>query len=165
MTKLLSLLSWMTGTYSGKLAASFLVSMLPIIELRGGVPLAVGMGLSPQVAIPLCVVANMIPIIPAILLIEHFLHWMRHHGRYLRKLALWLEQRVRRNQDVLDKYAWLGLMILTAIPLPGTGAWTASMLAGLADVPVRKAFPAIALGVVIAAAIMSVLSYGVAAVV
>ena len=105
MTKLLSLLSWMTGTYSGKLAASFLVSMLPIIELRGGVPLAVGMGLSPQVAIPLCVVANLIPIIPAILLIEHILQWMRHHGRYLRKLALWLEQRVRRNQDVLDKYA------------------------------------------------------------
>ena len=157
--------TWLTATYAGKLAASSFVSMLPIIELRGGVPLAVGMGLPPKVAIPLCVVSNLVPIVPAILLIEHILHWMRHHGKYLRSLALWLEKHVRRNQDVLDRYAWLGLMILTAIPLPGTGAWTASMLAGLADVPVRKAFPAIALGVVIAAAIMSVLSYGVAAVV
>ena len=165
MSILHSFWTWLTATYAGKLAASCFVSMLPIIELRGGVPLAVGMGLPPKVAIPLCVVSNFVPIIPAILFIEQLLRWMRQRGKLLRSIALWLEQRVLKHQDVLDKYAWLGLMILTAIPLPGTGAWTASMLAGLANVPIRKAFPAIALGVVIAAVIMSVLSYGVAAVV
>ena len=156
---------WLTKTFAGKIVASFFVSMLPVVELRGGVPLAVGMGLPPQVAIPLCVLANMIPIIPVIVCIQHILRWMRHHGKHLRRAAILLELRVKRNRKVLDRYAWLGLMILTAVPIPGTGAWTASMLAGLTGVRIRYAFPAIALGVVIASFLMGVLSYGVAAVV
>ncbi len=156
---------WLTGSFAGKIVASFFVSMIPVVELRAGVPLAVGMGLEPQVAIPLCMLSNMIPIIPVIVCIQHILRWMRHHGKRMRRAAILLERRVKRNRKLLDRYAWVGLMILTAIPVPGTGAWTASMLAGLTGVRIRYAFPAIALGVVIAAFIMGILSYGVAAVV
>lgn len=157
--------TWLTGSFTGKIVASFCVSMLPVVELRGGVPLAVGMGLAPQIAIPLCVLANMIPIIPVIVLIQHILRWMRHHGKTMRRMAILLQWRVTRNRKFLDRYAWMGLMLLTAIPIPGTGAWTASMLAGLTGVRIRYAFPAIAMGVVLAALIMGILSYGVAAVV
>jgi uncharacterized membrane protein len=136
--------------------------MLPVVELRGGVPLAVGMGLEPQIAIPLCVLANMIPIIPVIVCIQHILRWMRHHGKTMRRFAILLQWRVTRHRKVLDRYAWMGLMLLTAIPIPGTGAWTASMLAGLTGVRIRYAFPAIAMGVVLASLIMGILSYGVA---
>ncbi|MCD8141837.1 MAG: small multi-drug export protein, partial [Clostridiales bacterium] len=76
-----------------------------------------------------------------------------------------LERRANKHRDVLDKYAWMGLVILTAVPLPGTGAWTSSLLAALTGVRLKHAFPAIALGVVIAAVVIGTLSYGVAALV
>lgn len=158
-----SLWAWLTGSFAGKIAASMLVSMLPVIELRAGVPIAVGLGLEPSVALPVCAFANMLPIVPVMVCIQHVLRWARHHGSLMQKAACWLENRVNRHRDVLDRYAWLGLVILTAVPLPGTGAWTSSMLAGLTGVRIRYALPAISLGVVIAGIIMSVLSYGVAA--
>jgi uncharacterized membrane protein len=155
---------WLTSSYFGKVLASLLVSMLPVVELRGGIPIAVGLGLDPHVAIPVCIFANIIPIIPVILLVKHVFHWVSKLGPTGKRMVDWMERRVNRNRDILDKYAWVGLVILTAIPAPGTGAWTASMLAGLTDVRIKHAFPAIALGVVIAALIVGILSYGVAAV-
>lgn len=157
--------TWLTGSYAGKVIASVLVCFVPGIELRGGIPLAVSLGLSPHEALPVCVFANCLIIVPVMLCIQHVFRWMRHHGRRLRAFALWAENRVNKHRNVLDKYAWMGLFLLTAIPLPGTGAWTASMLAGLTGVRIRYAFPAIAAGVIGAAIIMGTLSYGVAAVI
>ncbi len=162
---LTSLWTWLTSSFVGKIAASLFVSMLPVIELRGGIPIAVGLGLAPHVAIPVCVVGNIIPILPVLLLIRHMFAWMRLRGHLLRKFVGFLERKVEKNRPILDKYAWLGLVILTAVPIPGTGAWTASMVAGVAGVRFKHAVPSIALGVVIAAVIIGVLSYGVAAVV
>lgn len=159
-----SLWVWVTATYPGKIAASVFVSMLPIVELRGGIPIAVGLGLEPRVAIPVCVLGNIIPILPVLLVIRQLFRWMRSFSPWTARLVGMLERRVNKHRDVLDKYAWMGLAVLTAIPLPGTGAWTAAMLAGLAGVRFRQAVPAISLGVACAAAIMSVLSYGVAAI-
>lgn len=156
---------WLTSTYAGKIAASMFVSMLPVIELRAGLPIAVGLGLEPKIAIPVCAIANMLPIPFILLFVQGVFRWMRRHGAFLGKIVDFFENKANKNRDVLDKYAWLGLTILTAIPLPGTGAWTASLLAALAGVRFKHAVPSIMLGVVIAAAIMSVVSYGVAAVI
>lgn len=165
ITFFLSLWDWLTSTFVGKIAASLFVSMVPLIELRGGIPIAVGLGLDPHIAIPVCVVGNIVPVIPILLVIRRLFWWMRHQGRGMQKLVEWMERRVNKHRDVLDKYAWMGLVILTAIPFPGTGAWTSSMLAGLTGMRFKHAIPAIALGVIIAAVIMSVVSYSVAAVV
>lgn len=157
--------TWLTSTFAGKIAASMFVSMLPVIELRAGLPIAVGLGLDPKIAIPVCVIANCIPIPFILLFVQAVFRWMRRHGRLLGQIVDFFENKANKNRDVLDKYAWLGLTILTAIPLPGTGAWTASLLAALAGVRFKHAVPSIVLGVFIAAGIMSVVSYGVAAVI
>lgn len=157
--------TWLTSTFAGKIAASAFVSMLPVIELRGGLPIAVGLGLDPKVAIPVCVVANCLPVPFILLFVQAVFRWMRRHGSFLGKVVDFFENKANKNRDVLDKYAWLGLTILTAIPLPGTGAWTASLLAAIAGVRFKHAVPSVILGVFIAAGIMSVVSYGVAAVI
>lgn len=157
--------AWLISTFPGKIVASFFVSMLPVIELRGGIPIAVGLGLSPRVAIPVCIIANIIPIIPILLFVKVVFRWMRSWGPKFANLVDKLEAKGNKHRDVLDKYAWMGLVILTAVPLPGTGAWTASLLAALTGVRIKHAFPAIALGVVIAACVIGVLSYGVAAII
>ncbi len=156
---------WVTSTFGGKLAASLFVSMLPVIELRGGIPIAVGLGLAPRVAIPVCVLGNILPIVPVILFIKAVFAKMRQWGGFFASLVDKLERKANKHRDVLDKYAWMGLVLLTAVPLPGTGAWTSSLLAALTGIRLKHAFPAIALGVVIAAVVIGTLSYGVAALV
>lgn len=158
-----SLWVWLTSTFAGKIIASCFVSMLPVFEIRGGIPIATGLGLAPRIAIPLCVLANCIPVIPILILMNHILLWMRSCGGILSKFANWLERKANKHRDLLDKYAWFGLFLLTALPLPGTGAWTASLLASLARVRMRMAAPAIMGGVVTAGAIVSFVSYGIAA--
>lgn len=158
-----TLYAWITSTLVGKIAVSAFVSMLPVIELRGGIPIAVGLGLSPKIALLVCVLANCVPIVPVLLLFRYLLKLLQGFGGIFARLANWLETRTIRHQDVLDKYAWFGLFVLTAIPLPGTGAWTASMLAALAGVRMKKAAPAIIAGVLAAGAIVGFVSYGVAA--
>lgn len=156
--------AWLTSSFAGKIVASMLVSMMPVIELRAGLPIAVGLGLAPKVAIPVCVIANCIPIPFILIFVKAVFGWMRKHGEFLGKIVDFFEKKADKNRDKLDKYAWLGLTILTAIPLPGTGAWTASLVAALAGVRFKHAVPSIILGVIIAAAIMGTLSYGVAAI-
>jgi uncharacterized membrane protein len=158
-----SLWTWITSTLAGKIIVSCLVSMLPVVELRAGIPIAVGLGLSPKVAIPICVLSNCVPIVPVLMLMRRVLHGLHHRNGVLARFGDWLEGHVNRHRDVLDKYAGFGLFLLTAIPLPGTGAWTASMLASLTQVKVEQAAPAIIAGVLAAGAIVSCVSYGVAA--
>lgn len=155
--------AWLTSALPGKVAASCFVSMLPVFELRGGIPIATGLGLAPRLAVPLCVLANCVPVLPILILMNHILRWMRSCGGILSRFAGWLELKANRHRDLLDKYAWFGLFLLTALPLPGTGAWTASLLAALARVRMRYAAPAIVAGVITAGAVVSVVSYGIAA--
>ena len=147
---------WVTSTLVGKIVASGFISMLPLVELRAGIPIAVGLGLEPRIAILTCIVANILPI-PFIIL--------RKWSATFEKLISKVEAKAYKHQDMIDKYAAMGLFILTAIPLPGTGAWTASLLATLMDMRLSRAFFPIALGVVGAGTIMAILSYGIAALV
>ena len=150
-------------TFWGKIVLTLLVSMVPVIELRGAIPLAVGNGLAPNVAIPVAVLGNMIPIPFIILFIRQIFAWMKKHLPKLNRLVEKLEEKGKSKKDVIEKGAFWGLFLLVAIPLPGTGAWTGALIAAMMNLRLKVALPAIFLGVIGAGAIVAFVSYGVAA--
>ena len=149
-------------TFIGKIIVTFFISMVPVIELRGAIPVATGMGLSPWVAIPVAIVGNLIPIPFIILFIKKIFAWMRKVSPKLNKIVDKMEAKAEKNKEKVLKYAFWGLVIFVAIPLPGTGAWTGALVAAMLDMPLKKAFPCIVLGVLIAGAIVAFVSYGAA---
>ncbi len=155
--------TWFTETLIGKVLTTIFVSMVPIIELRGAIPIGVGMGLDLVPTILLCIVGNMIPVPFIILFIRHIFAWMRKLSPKLDALVVKLENKAYSKKDMIDKYKILGLYILVAIPLPGTGAWTGSLVAAIFDIRLKRAFPAIFAGVVTAGLIIGLLTGGVVA--
>ena len=151
-------------TAVGKIIVTFFVSMVPVIELRGAIPIATGMGLSPFVAIPIAMVGNLVPIPFIILFIKKIFAWMRRVSPKLNKVVDKMEAKAEKNKAKVLRYAFWGLVLFVAIPLPGTGAWTGALVAAMIDMPLKKAFPCIALGVIIAGIIISFVSYGAAAI-
>ena len=139
---------------------TFATAMVPVLELRGAIPVGVAAGLSPAVACVVSVLGNMAPVPFILLLIRRIFDWLRGTAWFGPKIA-WLERRAHLKGRVVRKYRLPGLIILVAIPLPGTGAWTGALVAALLDIRMRHAVPAIFLGVVIAGAIVTVLTYGV----
>ncbi len=131
----------------------FLVSMLPVVELRGAIPLGVLMDMNPWLLFALTVIGNILPV-PFIILCARPIVNFCLRTRFLRPLGNWLENKVKKNSDKIVKYEVWGLFIFVAIPLPGTGAWTGALLAALMDLRLKKAFPCIALGVATAGVIM-----------
>jgi len=150
-------------TFIGKIIVTLFVSMVPIIELRGAIPIATGMQLSPWVAIPVAIVGNLLPIPFIILFIKKIFAWMRKVSPKLNKVVDKMEAKAEKNKEKVLKYAFWGLVIFVAIPLPGTGAWTGALVAAMLDMPLKKAFPSIVLGVLGAGIIISFASYGAAA--
>ncbi|MBQ3054116.1 MAG: small multi-drug export protein [Clostridia bacterium] len=141
----------------------FLVSMIPIVELRGAIPAGVALGINPIILCIMCIIGNMIPI-PFILL------FIRPIFNALKKTKMFnfikkLEDRALNKSESVRKKSFLGLMIFVAIPLPGTGAWTGALIAALLNMRFKKALPAIFVGVVIAGILVTVacelLKYGV----
>jgi uncharacterized membrane protein len=139
--------------------------MVPIIELRGAIPIATGMGLSPFIAIPIAIAGNLLPVPFIILFIKKIFAWMRKVSPKLNSIVDKMEAKAEKNKDKVLKYAFWGLFLFVAIPLPGTGAWTGSLIAAMLDMPLKKAFPSIALGVLGAGIIISFVSYGAAAII
>ena len=134
-----------------------LISMVPIIELSGGLPYAILSGISPWLAFPLCIAANLVPIPFILWFITPIFNWMKT-TRLFRPIAEKLEKKAMNKSDKLEKGYFWGLLLFVGIPLPGTGAWTGALLATLLNVPKKKSIPAIALGVCLAAVLMGVLS-------
>lgn len=139
---------------------TFFVSMVPVLELRGAIPMGVAGGLSPLMALAVAIVGNMVPVPFLILFTRQVLNWLRDKGR-IGRLVEKLESRAAEKSKVVEKYATIGLCILVAIPLPGTGAWTGALVAAFMGMRLKNALPTILLGVVIAGLIMTVLTYGV----
>ena len=154
------MINFLFKTLIGKIIVTLFVSMVPLIELRGAIPIATGMELSPWVAIPVAMVGNLIPIPFIILFIKKIFAWMRKISPKLNQVVDKLEAKAEKNKAKVLKYAFWGLVLFVGIPLPGTGAWTGALVAAMLDMPLKKAFPSIALGVLIAGVIMSVISYG-----
>ncbi|MEE1239291.1 MAG: small multi-drug export protein [Acutalibacteraceae bacterium] len=148
------------STYFGKIVMTFLISMVPVIELRGAIPIGVGAGLSPLVAIGVSIVGNLVPVPFIIIFIKKIFAWLRKVSQKLDGLVTRLEKRAEKKSETVQRYAFWGLFILVAIPLPGTGAWTGALVAAMLEMPLKKVLPAIVLGVLGAAVIVSFVTYG-----
>lgn len=149
---------WAAHVALPKEISVFIVSMIPLIEERGGLILARMLNMPLGSALFWCVLGNIVPI-PFILFgIEKLLHWLSSH--HLSKIAGWLENKAKKNKPKIDRYGFFGLMLFVGIPLPGTGAWTGSLVASLFDMDLKKASVSILLGIALAAVIMSLFSYG-----
>lgn len=136
----------------------FIVSMLPILELRGGIVAAAILGVEWYVAFPLCVVGNMIFIPIVLLFIRKILNWLKKKPMF-EKLVAKIENKAAKNTEKVLKYKKWGLFLFVAIPLPGTGAWTGALVANFLDMRFKSAFPLIFTGVLVAGIIMMILSY------
>ena len=159
----MELFEFLTDTTMGKCLFTMLVSMLPIIELRGGLPFGVALGLPYYMAFPAAVIGNLIPAPFIIVYIRRIFKLMRKYMPRLNALVDKLEQKAHLKGKKMLKYEALGLWLFVAIPLPGTGAWTGSLAAAFLDMPLRKALPSIVGGVWIAGAIVFSITYGVTA--
>jgi len=154
---------WLHGTMAGRLLLTALISMIPVIELRGGVPAGVGLGLPIPAAFAAAVVGNMIPVPFVILFIRRIFKWVRVHIPRLGAFVDRIERRAyEKSANVVRYQAW-GLLLFVAIPLPGTGAWTGALIAALLDLRLKKAVPVIFVGVLIAGFITTAVTYGVSA--
>ncbi len=138
----------------------FLISMLPIVELRGAIPVAFAMGLDPVASYIVSIIGNLVPV-PFILLLITPLCNMLKKTKLFRRFPEWLEKKVAKNEAKVTKYKNLGLFLFVAIPLPGTGAWTGALVASFIGYKFHHALLAIVCGVLTAGIIMSVLSFGV----
>lgn len=156
---------WLTENPAGELFYTFLIAMLPVVELRGAIPVGVGMlGRSALPSVYLAaVLGNMLPVPFIIVYIRRIFQWLRRRSRRLDGLVTRLEIKAHLKGRMVTRYKYLGLCILVAIPLPGTGAWTGALVATFLDMRLRSAVPAIFLGVVIAGILVSLVTGGVIA--
>lgn len=147
------------GKYVSREIVIFIISMVPILELRGGLLVSKLLDVSITTAIPICIVGNIIPIPFILLFIKQIFKWMKKI-KIFRGLIEKLENRAMSRSDSIKKYEFWGLVLFVGIPLPGTGAWTGSLIAALLDIDFKKAILAELLGIAIATIIMSIVSYG-----
>ena len=143
---------------SGELVA-LIISMVPLLELRGGLLAASLLNVSILKAVPLCILGNVIPV-PFILLFITPIFTAMKKTKLFRPLVEKIEKKAMSKSDKIEKGYFWGLALFVGIPLPGTGAWTGALIAALLGIPVKKALPAILLGILIATIIMSAVSYG-----
>lgn len=132
--------------------------MLPAVELRGAVPVGVALGMSLGEAFLISYFGSLLPVVPLVYLIRPIVKATKRSRRWYR-LGRWLERRSLRRGYRLQQYSAFGLFLLVAIPLPGTGVWTGSMVAGLLGFPLRTALTAIATGNLVAGLIITFLTH------
>lgn len=152
---------WLTDSTAGDFVMTMLVSMVPVVELRGGIPYGVASGLPVWLAYIAAFLGNLIPVPFIVVYIRRIFKWIRQHIPKLNRLLDRLEKKAHLKGATMQKYQYLGLAVFIAIPLPGTGAWTGALAAAFLDMRLKHAFPAAVLGVAVAGFLISVLTYGV----
>lgn len=155
------LVKWFVEAWKGLPAEwiIFVISMIPILELRGGLVAAALLRVDILTAVPLCIIGNIIPV-PFVLWLVTPLFARMKRTRLFRPVVEKLENRAMDKRERIEKGYFWGLALFVGIPLPGTGAWTGSLAAALLEIPFKKSFPAVLLGILIAAVIMAAFSYG-----
>ncbi len=143
---------------------TFFMALAPVIELRGALPYGVLGGLSVLDAFLISVIGNLVPVPFIIIFIRKIFEWMRRQSEKLDAVVCRMEAKADAKKEIVEKAEFLGLVILVAIPLPGTGAWTGALVAAMLDMRLKRAFPAIILGVIIAGVIVSAVTFGVGAI-
>ncbi len=156
--------SILESSFLGKLLATAIMSMAPIVELRGGIPFGTALGLEPYQAMLAAIVGNLIPIPFILIFIRKLFRWMRRFEP-LGKIADYFESKAEGKKEQVTKYKIFGLCIFVAIPLPGTGAWTGALIAAVLDMKFKEAFPSIVVGVFIAAILVTAITFGVVSIV
>ena len=146
--------------HAAEAVLTFFAAMIPVLELRFAIPFGVARGLRLWTSIWASVLGNLVPVPFIVVFITRIFAWLRRRSARFNTLVDSLERRAEGKKATVEKYAFWGLVVLVAIPLPGTGAWTGALVAAMMQMRLRRAFPAIAVGVVIAAVIVSVITYG-----
>ncbi len=139
---------------------TFLMAMVPVVELRGAIPYGVIAGLSVPEAFILAILGNLAPIPFLVVFTRKVFEWLRTKSEGLDRLVRRLEAKADKNKEIVEKYEFFGLMLLVAIPLPGTGAWTGALVAAMMNMRLKRAMPAITVGVIVAGIIVTTLTYG-----
>ena len=157
-----SIATWFASTLGQHVSAQvviFITSLIPILECRGGLIVASLLKVNIWQAIPICVIGNIIPIPFILFFIKKIFAWLKRFS-FARPFVEKLEKRAMNKSDGMNHGEFLGLLLFVVIPLPGTGAWTGSLIASLLEMDIKKASIAIFLGVLLATLIVSTLSYG-----
>ncbi len=159
---IIDLFSGLTSLKYGRELIVFLISASPILELRGGMVAGALLGLKPLVTFLVSFIGNIIPVPFILIFIAKILEWMGNCKiKLFRKIAKYLHKKANKNRSKIDKYGYIGLILLVGVPLPGTGAWTGCLVAGLLNMDRKKSFLSVVLGVLLASAIMMIFSYGI----
>ena len=153
----------------GKELLVFIISILPILELRGGLIAASLLNVSPLTGYIVSIIGNTLPVPFILLFINKILDWMGKSKikwmetskvNLFKKISKWLNNKVDKNKDKIEKYGYFGLVLFVGIPLPGTGAWTGCLIAAVLEMNKKKSFISIMLGIIMASIIMMLISYG-----
>ena len=138
-----------------------LLSIIPVLELRASIPIGSSLGLNPWQCAIAAIIGNMIPVPFIILFIRKIFLFLRQNWPKMSRFVEHLEAKAEKKKPLVQKYAILGLTLLVAVPLPGTGAWTGALVAAMLDIRLKRAVPCILLGVIIAAIIVTMITYGI----
>ena len=150
-----------TALKYGKELIVFIISLCPILELRGGLIAATLLGVKPLVGYIVSIIGNTLPVPFILLFITKVIDWMeKSKVKWMKRVAKWLRNKSHKNKEKIEKYGYLGLVLFVGIPLPGTGAWTGCLVASVFDMDRRKSFLAVMTGIIMASVIMMILSYG-----
>ena len=147
------------GRHIGKVIGIFFISMLPIIELRGSIPVGYAIGLPWYTTLFISVIGNMLPVWFILLFIVRIFEFMKKRN-ILTKLIKKIEKSALNRTGNIANKEFLGLLIFVAIPLPGTGAWTGALISALLKMDIKKSFIAILLGVLVASFLVTLGVYG-----
>ena len=158
---ILGLFSGLQNIPFGKELLVFIISLMPILELRGGLIAASLLGLNPITSYIIAIIGNVIPVPFILWFINIILDFMRKSkNKKLNGIAKWLDKKVAKHKGQIEKYGFLGLILFVGIPLPGTGAWTGCLIASVLEMDRKKSFLAAIIGIIMASIIMMILSFG-----
>ena len=148
------------GLNAGRIIGIFLISLLPVIELRGSIPIGYYQGLPWYTNMITSIIGNMLPVPFILLFVVKVFEFMKKHNIMVNMIDKLEKKALNRSESLANK-EFIGLMLFVAVPFPGTGAWTGALIAALIKLDVKKSFFMILLGVIIAAAIVTLGVYGV----
>lgn len=151
----------LTAIAYGREILVFIISLMPILELRGGLIAAALLGLDPIPSYIISIIGNVLPVPFILLLITKILVWMKNSKfKFFNKIANWLDEKVEKHKGQIEKFGYVGVVLFVGIPLPGTGAWTGSLIASVLNMDKKKTFLAVLVGIFMASIIMMLLSFG-----
>ncbi len=162
INSIIDMFSGLVSMKLGKELIVFIISLMPVLELRGGLIAASLLKLNPINAYIVSIIGNLLPIPFILMFLSKILDWMEKSKiKLFKSVSIWLRKKADKNKPKIEKYGYLGLILFVGIPLPGTGAWTGSLVATALNLDKKKAFLCTIIGVLIASVIMMILSYGV----